>query len=181
MTVSDISGNKLKVSLTNTEVLSCFGSYERLYAMSSTVKSAVHSLLWGIIEHKGYSNYEKILVQIKAKRNTGCVITVLFSQKREKTNHIFDFFESEDLTQAVLFLYKSRTLKRLKSSLYKMQGFFRLVITCDAQKPFLITLQEFCSRYSKLESELYYTKEYGELLIAKNAVQIYGSAFFKDS
>lgn len=181
MTVSDIQGNKIKISLTDVEVLSCFGSYERLFSMTKAIKSAVQSLLEDIIAQKGYADCEKMLVEIKAKKNCGCIITVSLLSGNTQKSYIFEFADSESLTRAVVILYKDRRTRRLESRLYKMPQGFRLIIFSREYKPVFFLLNEFCRRQNSCPIELAYTEEYGKPLISENAIEIYGSAFTQSS
>lgn len=90
--------------------------------------------------------------------------------------YLFIFDDSESLTQGILFLYRLKL--NLKSSLYKTEHDYRLIILSPSFKSYLITLGEFCKRRGAvLETE--YTKEYGTLLIERNAIKTFGKYFFK--
>ena len=90
--------------------------------------------------------------------------------------HLFIFDDSETLTQGILFLYRLKLT--LKSSLYKTEQDYRLIISSPSFKPYLITLGEFCKRRGNL-LETEYTKEYGKPLIEKNAIKTFGKCFLK--
>ena len=76
MTVLKIGQKKLKITLTDSEVLSFFGAYERLNAATSETRLTV-----GLLLKESLSEYETeldgdLLVEIRARENAGCVITV---------------------------------------------------------------------------------------------------------
>lgn len=179
MTVYNHKSGKIKISLTNVEVLTCFGSYERLFSMSKSIKSAIKALLFDIAIKENIQEFEKIKIDVKAKKNMGCIIIVTLSKRSVKKYYIFDFLGSENLTKAILLLYKNRSSKNINSTLYKMQNFYRLVIFSQF-KPIFIQLDEFCFRKSENPIENAYSEEYGKPLIKDTAVQTY-ARFFKDS
>lgn len=178
MTVFKPRANKIKISLTNIEVLSCFGSYERLFTMSKPIKAAIKALLFDIALKENIETYKKIKIDVKAKKNSGCVITVSLIKMELKKYYIFDFSNSENLTRAVLLLYKNRATKNINSTLYKMPDFFRLIIYSEF-KPILNSLNEFYFRKSENLLEKAYSEEYGKVLIQDFAVKTYAQ-FFKD-
>ena len=49
MLVSEINPNKIKIVLTDTEVLCCFCSYEKLLSMSDSTKNLIKALLRDIV------------------------------------------------------------------------------------------------------------------------------------
>ena len=92
--------------------------------------------------------------------------------------YLFIFSDCEALTTGILFLYRLKI--NFKSMLYKTENDYRLIISSRTFKPCFLTLNEFCIHYSASIIETEYTKEYGKLLIAKNAVKIFGKCFSKD-
>lgn len=181
MTVSDILGDKIKIHLSNAEVLDCFGNYERLYSMSDGIKSAFKELLTEVLSTRGLTFNQEMLIQIKAKKNDGCVIIISPSSRRkntEKAQYLYIFNNSEELTKGILFLYKFKA--NLESDLYKTDFDYRLIIYSKDYKPYFLTLNEFAKKESRSPLEAAFTKEYGKLLIQKNAVKCYGKHFFKE-
>ena len=169
MTVFKPKANKIKISLTNIEVLCCFGSYERLFTMSKPIKSAIKALLFDIALKENIETYKKIKIDVKAKKNLGCVITVCLYKKEIKKHYIFDFSNSE---------YKNRATKNINSTLYKMPNFFRLIIYSN-YKAIFTSLNEFYFRKSENLLEKAYSEEYGKVLIKNFAIKTYAQ-FFKD-
>lgn len=180
MTVSQINKNQIKITLTNIEVLGCFGTYERLYGMSKNIKSSLNALVREILEdYAFYKKNSKIIAKIKVKKHIGCEIILSSIQNRYSTyNHmIFEFTNSENLTRGILLLYKNKENKNLKSSLYKINNTFRLIIYSDKNLDRFFIMNEFCYIKSNCETLIAYTEEYGKLLIKNNAIHIYGQAF----
>lgn len=92
--------------------------------------------------------------------------------------YLFIFSDSESLTEGILFLYRSRY--NFKSMLYKTENDYRLIIKSSGIKPCFLSLNEFCQRQSSNSLAAAFTKEYGKLLIAGNAIKTYGKYFIKD-
>ncbi len=98
--------------------------------------------------------------------------------RNETREYLFIFTDFETLTSGILFLYQ---LKRcFKSVLYKTEKEYCLIITTNSVKPFFLTLNEYCRHSSRNIFEIAHTKEYGKLLIQKNAIKTFGKYFFKD-
>jgi len=96
-----------------------------------------------------------------------------YSRMRE---YLFIFDDSESMTQGILFLYRLKL--NFKSMLYKTEHDYRLIISASSFKPCLLTLCEFCKRRgTPIETEI--TKEYGKVLIEKNAIKTFCKCFFK--
>lgn len=175
MTVSSLNENKICVKLSNIEVLSCFGTYEKLLEMSTFTKTAIAALLRDIIANK-WRNYcnMKIQIKIKAKRYSGCEITVFSPNTSAFKNVIFEFDNLENLTFAILNIYS--TFKNSKSSLFKFKNTYRLIINNCPLKTYYI-LNDFGRLCTPFSIEYARTVEYGKPLIERNAVHIYGKSF----
>lgn len=91
--------------------------------------------------------------------------------------YLFIFPDSESMISSVLFLYRHKFI--FNSMLYKTENDYRLIIKCMRLKPCLLSLNEFCKRHSNNIIETAFTKEYGKLLISKNAIKTIGKYFFK--
>lgn len=183
MTVSLITKNKLKIALTHTEVLACFGEYEQLFSMTPRVKTALNLLLSDIIASKRvFSDNCKISAKLEVKRNFGCEITLtaLSSQRKAPEKEcIFEFSDSEALTHGITELYKNKSNLRFKSHLYKTESGYRLIASCKNPKESLFLLNEFCFKISDNLKDIEYTKEYGKPLILNCAIEKYGRIFLK--
>lgn len=178
MTVYKVGRKKLKITLTDSEVISFFGTYRRLTSVSGEARLTV-----GLILKQSLSEYNTeldgdLLVEIRAKENAGCVITVSpadSSRRSAKSSPImFEFSDTSALVGGAVCLYKSRSL--IKSSLYKMPKTYRLIVTARGNSDFFF-MNEFCTRQSDCKIESEYTTEYGELISEKNAVEKIVKAF----
>lgn len=186
MTVRKVGESSLKISLTDKEVLSYFGAYEKIGSMSGGVKLIVSAMLDDILDDYGFTgNDKKLLVEMRAKVNYGCEITVTIIEeksrrmKSESKDYLFEFSGSESLIVGMMYLYRNRKDRRLKSSLYKMPNTYRLIICSTTYRDTFLKMNEFCIRQSDSPYEAAYTEEYGDLLIEENAIEKFGTAFSK--
>ena len=85
--------------------------------------------------------------------------------------YLFIFPDSESMISSILFLYRHKF--NFNSMLYKTENDYRLIIKC--------TRLESCKRNSSNIIETAFTKEYGKLLISKNAIKTIGKYFFKET
>ena len=100
-------------------------------------------------------------------------------QRKIKTSELlFSFNNSEDLTQGILFLYKKKPF--IKSSLYKNNSVYHLIITADDRWPIIRQLLEFANFKTKNYILIAKTREYYNPILLGSAVEIYGKAFFKE-
>lgn len=178
MTVLKIGQKKLKITLTDGEVLSFFGAYERLNAATSETRLTV-----GLLLKESLSEYETeldgdLLVEIRARENAGCVITVSSadSSKRKSVSAVrtLEFADSSALISGAVRLYGIRP--RILSSLYKMTGTYRLLINPRSDCDFFF-MNEFCLSQSDSSVVAEYTREHGILITENNAVEKIGRAF----
>lgn len=183
MTVSVITQNKIKISLTHTEVIACFGEYERLLGLSPKIKNSLSMLLNDIIsEHSLFEKNCKISAKIRLIKNCGCEITLTALLPKRKTPNrecVFEFFDIEALTGGITELYKTKANLRFLSHLYKTDNGYRLIINCKNPKERLFFLHEFCFKISDKPQDIEYTKEYGKPLILNCAIEKYAKAFLK--
>lgn len=181
MTVYKIGSNRINLALTDSEVLSLFGAYEKLNAMSDSVRMTVALLLKeGLSDCKNKLDGE-LLVEIRARKSIGCIIAVspaLPTRKRQKAMPIMlEFPDSESMINGILILYGTHRF-RIKSSLYKMPCSYRLTVLAKSDDD-TFALNEFCIRQSRSPCEIAYTEEYGIPLAKDDAVERIGKAFFK--
>ncbi|MBR7133095.1 MAG: hypothetical protein IKD04_06130 [Clostridia bacterium] len=179
MTVSKINSEAIRVVLTHTEVLSCFGTYERLFLMNDGTKQVLTALLRDIIsENRDIYQNRKILARVKAQRDNGCEIVLSalsVGEARMAKEYVASFPDSESLTQALLMLYSCRTLCT-ESSLYKCDCGYRLILSsCDEAVGLL--LNEFCHAVSCSALEAEAVREYCKLIAENGVIQRYGAAF----
>lgn len=93
--------------------------------------------------------------------------------------YLFIFPDSESMISSILFLYRHKF--NFNSMLYKTENDYRLIIKCKRFEACLLSLNEFCKRHSSNVIETAFTKEYGKLLISKNAIKTIGKYFFKET
>lgn len=182
MTVYKIGCDKIKITLTHSEVLSYFGNYENIAYPTGDTKLAMNMLLKEGIAETGFESDGKLLVEVKARERAGCIIVITSAEKahrRCKVNPqylMLEFADSESMLSGISFLY--RRFPRLESSLYKMPETFRLIINSCSDRDFFF-MNEFCIRQSDSPFEAAYTEEHGRVLIKDTAVERIGAAFSK--
>ena len=178
MTVYKIGRKKLKITLTDSEVISFFGTYRGLASVNNEARLAV-----GLLLKKSLLEYDteldgRLLVEIRARENAGCVITVSSAESSRRnlkgSTVMFEFADTAALIGGAVRLYKSRFFEG--SSLYKMPHTYRLIVTARGERDFYF-MNEFCLRQSDSVIEAAYTKEHGGLICEKNAVERLGRAF----
>lgn len=186
MMVHKISKNKLKIALSDNEVMAYFGTYEQIASMSKSVKLKMSILLEEVLADYGLaSGNQKILIDIHAINNGGCDILVTVVEKREPTRrqkseaHLLEFSDSESMISGIMSLYHNHKFKNSVSYLYKMPKTYRLILKASLYQDVRLHMNEFCVRQSDFPYEMAYTEEYGKLLISGNAIKTFGSAFSK--
>lgn len=90
---------------------------------------------------------------------------------------LYEFKDSESLTQYISLLYKKPDLRRLESSLYQTTDSYKLIIKSVKNCNSYVLSKEFCYKSSNSNVEISKTEEYAKNLIENNAVEIYGKAF----
>ena len=178
MTVYKIGRKKLKITLTDSEVISFFGTYGGLTSANSDARLTVRLLLKKSLLEYDTELDGRLLVEIRARENAGCVITVSpadSSRRQPKSSPVmFEFADTAALIGGAVRLYKSRFFG--ESSLYKMSETYRLIVKARGESDFFF-MNEFCLRQSDSGTEAAYTAEHGRLICGKNAVEKLGKAF----
>ena len=182
MTVQRIGKSVLKIKLTDNEVISYFGAYERLKSMSSNIQYAINTLLRDIIEeNREFFENKNISGGIKAVKNRGCEIILYHgkpSRKTDEAEYCFLFSDSESLTEAVLLLYGEKRTKKLKSQLYRLYEDYCLIIKTGTPEELYIMNEVICKKPASPHFAEY-AKEHGDPLIINNAINSYGVIFSK--
>lgn len=176
MTVYDINANQIRIYLTHTEVIACFGSYKRLSEMNEHIKDCLYALINSVVKShiKAQKSY-KIKGRISVKENTGCNINICFISEQSYMPTIYSFKNSENLICAVNMLFKK--CNNAKSDLYRMPDSYRLITDCYENA---LNLNEFDCNVFNSPIMLAHTKEYGKPLILNNAIYRLGKAFIKE-
>lgn len=171
MTVSKINTTKLKIVLTDTEVLCCFGTYEKLFNMSGIAKYVIKILLRDVAKDYQLLNYEKLTAKIHAGKNLGCIIILSASgNKRGNNKYTIIFADSESLIKCVLFIKTQRNEIQNKSLLYKTENSYCLLFESPHSREEMYPFKEFCKTFYSDILHYEYAKEYGNLIIADNAI-----------
>lgn len=179
MTVTDLNKGRIKITLTDKEIITLFGTYQRFYAMSDSIKPTFENILERVLISRGLSLNQELLINVKAKENNGCVIIISPVSNRAKNEYLFIFENSEKLIEGILFLFRNKSTRNIQSKLFKTENDYRLIIYSCENSPIFLNLKEYCVSRKIKPFETDYTKEHGKLLISKTAVKTFGSAFFK--
>ena len=183
MTVSVVSAKKIKVTLTHTEVIACFGEYERLLNLTPKTKICLMLLLNDIIsKHLPLLKADEISAKISLVKNRGCIITLtapLCKTEGTDTECLFKFQDSNALTNGITELYKNKANHKFLSQLYESNNGYCLIVRCKSPTERLFLLHEFCPYISEDKKDIEYVREYGKPLILNSAIKKYGKAFLK--
>ena len=105
-------------------------------------------------------------------------MTLPVLQKRKKKNEVlFTFNNSDTLTDGIIFLYRKKPF--IKSSLYRNNFGYQLILTADDRWPTIKQLSEFANFKTKNYIQIAVIKEHYKPLILNTAVKVYGKAFLK--
>ena len=179
MTVYRLGGRKARITLTDSEVRSFFGEYSNLREVTGEVRMTLALILEESLPDYGDATGD-LIVEVRTRENSGCVITVTAAGKIRKSPAsavIFDFDSSEAMIKGILRLY-SRKRAGIKSRLYKKPEGYRLVLLCPEKSDFFF-MNEFCTAVGGGEAQAEYTDEHLKLLAAPDAIGKIGAAFFK--
>ena len=92
MTVSVVSPQKIKISLTHTEFIACFGEYEKLLNLTSKAKILLKILINDIIsDNPSFSAADKISAKIQLIKTGAVLLPLLHYQGKAnlKTSTVF--------------------------------------------------------------------------------------------
>lgn len=183
MQVSELSGNKLKITLTHTEVICCFGAYEKLLSMSAKTKTAIKILLGDIIEeYYGVLGNQKISAEIRTSLHNGCVIVLSYPESFKKPKEYLICFEnSENLIEGAIGLYRILSKKAYTSSLYTMNKKYYILLSYGTEKRRIMPLRKFSHYITDDAVKAEYIKEHGKVISKRNALGRLCSAFIKET
>lgn len=178
MTVYKISKNKIKITLSDSEVIAYFGNYDKINLKYKDTKFTVNMLLRNSLKRNYFNSKGRLIIYIKAIANMGCTITVLSTEnmpmrKTKPEDHVFEFVSFNNMLRGVSALYK--VFPNIQASLYKTENAYRLVASVRKDTD-LCFLKEFSNSIDG-DYALSNTEEYGKLLIKDNAVRKIGSIF----
>lgn len=183
MTVSKLSKTKIKISLSDKEVMLYFGGYENIISGSYRTKIALAMLIKDSLNCDLADASSKLNIEIKSLISGGCEI--LLSQfaenrrnRKQKIVAIFD--NSEKMLDAAVNIYKTNVLSGTASSLYKINGKYALVVSVYDIQRMCSFLREFSECDSLSEPDIEFIKEHGVLLAENNAITVIGKAFIRD-
>lgn len=181
MQIYEVSSNKIKIALTHTEVLCCFGAYDKLFIMSAKTKNIFKALINSIIEERyDYLIGEKISAEIKGIENSGCIITLEYSNTNNYIKeYSISFSNSENMINSSLNLHRLMKKKIYSSSLYKTDNLYHLIFKADISKKTALKLNEIYENINCDSILNEYIKEYGRLVTKRNALSKIASAFSK--
>ena len=173
MTVLQLEKDKFKIILTHTEVILCFGSYERLKGMGINVRAAIKTLVSDIVFEKGEPPV-RAAVTVASKEDLGAHIFLILKRKTpEKT--VVHFNDGNALADAMIILYKRGITT--PCSLYKMEKGYRIVLNEPVDSLYVINEFARFIKGSYILAEN--TDEYGKLLIRDNAIERLAVPFLK--
>lgn len=178
MRISEVDDNRVKIILSDTEVLCCFTSYDKLLKMDNTTKIIIKALLREITENRFKNKWKDISVNIRAKLNQGCIIFV--TQNKDENNEkicVLEFNNSENLIKTAIFLNNQNEFIITQNSLFLIQDNYRIIFEYQEIKNNIFVLNEFCDKIYQDKINQQYTYEYGKLLIKDNAIMKISNVF----
>lgn len=174
LTVLKVEKEKYKIILTHTEVILCFGSYEKLKGMGVNVRAAIKTLISDIIYENEKLYTTKVLVTVSSKENVGAQIFVNLKEK-SICDTVVCFENGDALIEAAIILYKNGLCK--ESGLYKTKKGYQLILKEPSESLFVIN--EFAKNIKSSNILAESVKEYGKIILEENAVEKLARAFLK--
>lgn len=180
MNIDTLNANKMVICLTDEEVSSIFGGYDKIDYSNPNSKMRLHSFLNSIILSENFSlDSKSLLVEIR-QEVYGCSITLTKSNDQKRKRHrlkikgrLAIFNNADEMMEGIVALYKSSIGLR-KSTLYLIDNQYRLVIyaaIADEQ------ISEYLQNITKDKTAVSYTEEHGTPLCLGNAVNTLGKIF----
>ncbi len=177
MTVETISKNKVKINLTEDEVLTFFGGYEFIDYKHPPTKKMLHLLLKEALPQEMLPiDCKRVLIEVKPQDN-GCAIffTKMYDNAAKRLRRVpqniilaLSFKNSNDLMD---FAKSGQTSDINSSSLYLTGNTYTLLISADKTiVNHLAHIGEFCDIYDN-KTELSRIAEHGFLICKENALE----------
>ena len=181
MNIDTLSDNKIQISLTDEEVSSIFGGYDKINYNNPQAKLRLNSFLNSVIVSANFSLDSKSLIVEIRQEITGCSITLTkiygkFHRKRRRLKlkgRIVLFDTADEMIDSITALCKSNILVK-KSTLYLLNNQYRLLLYTAATDELLL---EYLQNISNNKTVISYTEEHGTPLCPENAVKTLGKIF----
>ena len=180
MYINTVNSNKLKISLTDEEVSSIFGGYDKIDYKNPASKSVLDSFLNNIIISENFIlDSKSLIVEIKQELS-GCsiILTKVYNKRNQRRRlkikgRVAIFDTSDDMLSSLLALYKSNITVR-RCDLYLLNDKYYLIVYTAADDGFLL---EYLENITNQKSVIAYTEEHGTPLYLGNAVKSLGKIF----
>ena len=180
MNIDTLNANKMVISLTDEEVSSIFGGYDKIDYSSPHSKIRFNSFLNSIILSENFSLDSKSLMVEIRQEVYGCSITLTKIYDKIRKRHrlkirgrLAIFNDSNEMIEGIISLYKSN-IRIKKSSLYLLGNQYRLLIyTATADE----LISEYLQNITKDKTAVSYTEEHGTSICLGNAVSMLGKIF----
>lgn len=173
MRVDCIGKNKIKIILTEEEVLRHFGGYDMIDYSSPRSKATLNAILTSALPDEMLPlDCNRVLIEIQAE-NKGCVIYFTKVYKKQKNTQLkksnqktlaLAFLNSEDL---ISFICNRLNSNIISSEIYHISTKYILTIKFyEAHSPDTLYLKEFCNQLITDECALAHIQEHGKLICA---------------
>ena len=183
MRVDCIGKNKIKILLSEEEVLRLFGGYDMIDYSSPRSKATLNAILTSALPDEMLPlDCNQVLIEIRAESN-GCAIyfTKVYKngkkgeQKRLKSQNLaFTFSNSEDL---ICFICRTLPKDIISSEIFSITKKYILILTLGDTSPIdMYYLKEFCKEIITDEFAIAHIREYGKF-ICQNADSAIRKAF----
>ncbi len=171
MHIVTISKDKIRISLTDQEIIELFGSYDMIDYSNPHSKMAINMLFHiAVPDDMLPLDCKRVLIEVKPE-NTGCSIyfTRIYSGKRFRKvvdirEYLLEFENSNDLIDCICNISPTSVIT---SRLYTNKGTYQLIIS--AQKSFGLTLLQ-VSEYCRVSTDKIKISEVEEhhILVCQN-------------
>lgn len=177
MTVETLSKNKIKINLTDDEIITFFGGYDLIDYKDPTAKKMLHLLLKEALPDEMLPiDCKRVLIEVKPQEG-GCAIffTKMYEGAQKRLRKVMQskcyslkFKSSNDLMD---FARCAETSYINSNSLYTVDGTYTLIINADKAIAARLThIGEFCD-ISDNNTELSAIAEHGLMICKENAIQ----------
>lgn len=194
MTIQTEEPGRLKVSLTGADLSELHITYAQLDYDNAKTREVLRRLMGYASDETGVElTPGRLLIEVFPAPEEGCVIYFtqleetparsrlrLKRQPRHTLPDVYEFNNSGDMLSAIEQLYKHNPERELKSSLYLLDGKYRLIVYTEQEDTyFSALLKEFSDASYHSSTDEAYTREHGKRLSENNAVTEVGGALAK--